>query len=208
MAGRVHQVELVGLAVRRLPVEPHGLRLDGDPALLLDVHVVEHLRATSRASVSPPVALDQPVGERRLAVVDMGDDREIADPGEVGHSRAPLAEGCGKGEAPRRAIARFLPLVEESGALVERHCVRAGSAKVRSDRTHWSSNPCTPLVASSCSPALRCSPPAPPRRAPVAVAAAPEPRQSRSQPSPSRRRCPRWSSRSPSRTRASGSPTA
>ena len=49
VAGRVHQVELIGLAVRRLPVEPHGLRLDGDPALLLDVHIVEHWRASSRA---------------------------------------------------------------------------------------------------------------------------------------------------------------
>ena len=38
VAGRVHQVELVAL-----PLEPHGLRLDGDPALALDVHVVEHL---------------------------------------------------------------------------------------------------------------------------------------------------------------------
>jgi hypothetical protein len=45
VAGRVHQVELVALP----PLEPHGLRLDGDPALLLDVHIVEHLAATSRA---------------------------------------------------------------------------------------------------------------------------------------------------------------
>ena len=44
VAGRVHQVELVAL-----PLEPHGLRLDGDPALALDVHIVEHLRWSSRA---------------------------------------------------------------------------------------------------------------------------------------------------------------
>jgi len=29
--------------------------------------------------------LDQPVGQRRLAMVDMGDNREIADVCEVGH---------------------------------------------------------------------------------------------------------------------------
>ncbi len=44
MARRVHQVERVAL-----PVEAHGLRLDGDPPLFLDVHVIKDLRRTSRA---------------------------------------------------------------------------------------------------------------------------------------------------------------
>ena len=43
MAGRVHQVEDVGLAVLGLVVQPHGLRLDGDAALALDIHRIEHL---------------------------------------------------------------------------------------------------------------------------------------------------------------------
>ena len=52
VARRVHQVEDVAL-----PFEPHRLRLDGDPALALDVHIVEHLALPliSR-SVRPPVA--------------------------------------------------------------------------------------------------------------------------------------------------------
>ena len=74
VAGRVHQVELVGLAVRGLPLEAHGLRLDGDPALLLDLHIVEHLAARHLALGQAAGALDQPVGKRRLAMVDMGDD--------------------------------------------------------------------------------------------------------------------------------------
>ena len=78
MAGRVDQVEDVVLAVARLVVEPHGLRLDGDAALALDVHRIEHL-LDHLARLEPAGELDQPVGERRLAVVDMGDDREIAD---------------------------------------------------------------------------------------------------------------------------------
>ncbi len=77
VAGRVHQVELVGLAVRRLPVEAHGLGLDGDPALLLDLHIVEHLPAHHLAVGQAAGALDQPVGKRRLPMVDMGDDTEI-----------------------------------------------------------------------------------------------------------------------------------
>ena len=90
MARRVHQVELIGLAVGRLPFEPHRLGLDGDPALALDVHIVEHLLVAAHLAVGEAAGgLDQPVGERRLAVVDMGDDAEIADLGDVGHwSRA------------------------------------------------------------------------------------------------------------------------
>ena len=80
VAGRVHQVELVGLAVRGLPLEPHGLRLDRDPALLLDLHIVEHLRVAAHLALGHPAGgEDQPVGKRRLAVVDMRDDAEISD---------------------------------------------------------------------------------------------------------------------------------
>ena len=78
VAGRVHQVEDVGLAVLGLVVEPHRLRLDGDAALALDIHRIEHL-LDHVARRHRAGGLDQPVGERRLAVVDMGDDGEIAD---------------------------------------------------------------------------------------------------------------------------------
>ena len=87
MAGRVDQVEHVVLAVTRAVFEPHGLRLDGDAALALDVHGIEHL-LLHLALLQPAGELDQPVGERRLAVVDMGDDREIADVGDGGRRHA------------------------------------------------------------------------------------------------------------------------
>src|SRR3712207_7171064 len=45
--------------------------LDGDSALLLDWHAVEHLAASHLALGEAAGALDQPVGKRRLAVVDM-----------------------------------------------------------------------------------------------------------------------------------------
>ena len=88
MAGRVDQVEDVVLAVVGLVVEAHGLRLDGDAALALDVHVVEHL-LLHVARLEPAGRLDQAVGQRRLAVVDMGDDGEIADVGNGGAHGAP-----------------------------------------------------------------------------------------------------------------------
>ena len=75
MAGRVHQVQLIAV-----PGEAHRLRLDGDPAFALDVHVVEHLLVAAHLAVGHAAGrLDQPVGERRLAVVDVRDDAEVTD---------------------------------------------------------------------------------------------------------------------------------
>ena len=45
VAGGVDQVEDVVLAVARMVVQAHGLRLDGDAALALDIHGIEHLLA-------------------------------------------------------------------------------------------------------------------------------------------------------------------
>ena len=78
MAGRVHQIENIVFSVLRPIMQAHRLRLDGDAALALDVHRIEHL-LDHLARGERPGLLDQPVGERRLAVVDMRDDREIAD---------------------------------------------------------------------------------------------------------------------------------
>jgi hypothetical protein len=77
MAGGVDQVELVLLAVLGLVDEGHGVALDGDAALALDVHRVENLIA-ELAVFDPTTALDQAIGQRGLAVVDVGDDAEIA----------------------------------------------------------------------------------------------------------------------------------
>src|SRR5258708_34193804 len=84
MAGRVHEIEHISLAVLRLVAEANGLRLDGDAALALDLHAVEHLRA-HLALLEAAAALDEAVGKGRFAVVDMGDDRKIADMAEIGH---------------------------------------------------------------------------------------------------------------------------
>jgi len=73
---RVDQVQDVLLAVLRLVVQADGMRLDRDAPLALQVHGVEdlglHLARLQRAG-----EFQEPVGERGLAVVDMGDDREV-----------------------------------------------------------------------------------------------------------------------------------
>ena len=70
---RVDQVELVAL-----PVDAHRLRLDRDPPLALEIHRVEQLLA-HLALGNGVRELQNPIGERRLAVIDVGDDREVAD---------------------------------------------------------------------------------------------------------------------------------
>ncbi len=91
VARGVDQMQVVLLAVVGRVGDPHGLGLDRDSALALEVHRVEHLGHVL-ARVDRPGELEDAVRERRLAVVDVGDDREVADPVhgslvEVGRSR-------------------------------------------------------------------------------------------------------------------------
>ncbi len=70
---RVDQVELVPF-----PGHTYGLSLDRDAALALEVHRVEHLLA--HLPIGEGLReLEDAVGKRRLAVVDVRDDREVAD---------------------------------------------------------------------------------------------------------------------------------
>ncbi|MPM70118.1 hypothetical protein SDC9_117071 [bioreactor metagenome] len=82
VAGSVDHVQRVRLPVDA-PRQPHGLRLDGDPALALDVHPVEVL-GPHAAVVHELGELQHPVGEGGLAVVDVRDDGEVAQQGRIG----------------------------------------------------------------------------------------------------------------------------
>ena len=76
VARRVDQVQLVRLAVLRLVGHRHRMRLDGDAALAFEVHRIEHLLA-HLAFCQRARRLQQPVRQRRLAVINVGDDAEI-----------------------------------------------------------------------------------------------------------------------------------
>ncbi len=78
VAGRVDQVQPVGLPVLGLVLHPHRLGLDRDAALALELHRVEQLGAVV-AGVDRAGGLEDAVGQRRLPMVDVGDDREVAD---------------------------------------------------------------------------------------------------------------------------------
>jgi hypothetical protein len=95
VAGGVDEVQDVGVAVLGGVFDADGVGLDGDAALPLDIHAVEQL-LLHVALGHGAGQLDQPVGERGFPVVDMGDDGEVADAGEVGHARP--AKGWLQGE--------------------------------------------------------------------------------------------------------------
>ena len=75
--GRVDQVEDVGLPVLGGVVQPDGMRLDGDAALALEVHRVEHL-GLHLAGLQRSGRLEKTIGQRRLAVIDVSDDGKIS----------------------------------------------------------------------------------------------------------------------------------
>src|SRR6056297_271066 len=84
MAWRVDEVELIDLSVRRRVVQRHALRLDRDAALTLDIHGIEYL--LGHLPIGQAAAyLDETIGQRRLAMVDVSDDREVPDMRAIGH---------------------------------------------------------------------------------------------------------------------------
>src|SRR6185369_6301123 len=90
-----------GLAVLRLVLEGDGVRLDGDAALALEVHVVEHL-VVHLPHRQRPAQLEEAVGERGLAVIDVGDDAEVADEGRFhGGGELPGSYSSSRGSALR-----------------------------------------------------------------------------------------------------------
>jgi len=58
-------------------VQGRRLGLDGNAALALDLHGVEHLRRHFAIRQSA-AALDQAIGQGRFAVIDVGNDGEVA----------------------------------------------------------------------------------------------------------------------------------
>mmetsp|Transcript_17679 Transcript_17679/g.46409 ORF Transcript_17679/g.46409 Transcript_17679/m.46409 type:complete len:358 (-) Transcript_17679:116-1189(-) len=98
VAGRVDQVEHVGLAVL-LVGHARRVQLDRDAPLPLQVHGVQEL-GLHVARGDRGRRLEHAVGQRGLAVVDVGDDREVAD---VRGRRLGLeVDGAQSGEGPAR----------------------------------------------------------------------------------------------------------
>ncbi len=101
VAGGVDEIELIDLAVLRGVHHADGMGLDGDAALALEIHGVEHL-SLHLAGSERAGEFEQAVGERGLAVIDVSDDREIADVLTV-HRRKRRRDPTGGQEVRRKA---------------------------------------------------------------------------------------------------------
>ena len=78
MPRRIDQVQVVALAIACRISQRCSLRLDGNAALTLQIHGVKHL-CLHLAVRKPAATLNDAIRQGRFAVVDMGDDGEVAD---------------------------------------------------------------------------------------------------------------------------------
>ena len=76
VAGGVDHVQLVALSILGVVIESDARRLDGDSALTLERHGVEHLRL-HLAVLQAAAELDEPVGQGGFTVIDVGNNREV-----------------------------------------------------------------------------------------------------------------------------------
>ena len=74
---RVRKIQLVFLPVLRRVTHRDRMRLDRDPAFAFEIHRIEQL-ILPLAVLDRAGALEQTIRERRLAVIDVRDDAEIA----------------------------------------------------------------------------------------------------------------------------------
>ena len=74
------------------------MRLDRDPALALEIHGIEQL-VLLIALVNGARRLQQTIGKRRLAVVDVRDDTKIARQLDCHESRTMRGAGCAVNES-------------------------------------------------------------------------------------------------------------
>ncbi len=83
--GGIDQVVEVFLLRDRVGVKDRDCGgFDGDAALALQVHIVKELGFHFPLGDGPG-AFQQPIGQRGLAMVDVGDDAEVANLNIVGH---------------------------------------------------------------------------------------------------------------------------
>ena len=96
MTGRVDHVERVG-GTLVCPRHAHRLALDRNSTLALDVHTIEVLVA-HLARFDNSGQLEHAIRERRLPMIDMGDDAEVTDLPLRGMGRANLRLLRGRGD--------------------------------------------------------------------------------------------------------------
>ena len=77
MPRRIDEIKLIGLSILGPILQGDALGLDGNPALALEIHRIEHLRGhfTFRETAA---VLYKAIGKRRFTMVDMRDYRKVS----------------------------------------------------------------------------------------------------------------------------------
>ena len=86
----INQIELIGLTILGVIVKRDTLRFDGNTPLPLDIHRIENL-SRHLSLGQPTTRLDEAIGERGLAMIDVRDDGEITDVFLIGHETQSLS---------------------------------------------------------------------------------------------------------------------
>ena len=96
MARRVDQVELISFTIAGGIGQRRRLRFDGDATFLLQFHRIEHLIGFHLTFGQCASHFDQTIGQRRLTMVNMGNNRKIANMGliHLTHWRGSVTMPC------------------------------------------------------------------------------------------------------------------
>lgn len=74
----IDKIEMVGIAIQGLVIQRNALGLNRDATLPLDIHGIEYLRG--HLSLAQAITqLYESIGQRRFAMIHMGNDRKIPD---------------------------------------------------------------------------------------------------------------------------------
>ena len=78
MTGRIDEIQPVCFSIVGVVLKRHALGLDRNSPLALEIHRIQNLlgHLAIRQSTTP---LYETIGKRRLAVIDVSNDRKIAD---------------------------------------------------------------------------------------------------------------------------------
>ena len=111
MAGGIDQVKLIPFVFKRV-INGNRMHTDSNSPLALQIHTIEQL-GTEIALSDRPGFQQELIGQRALAVVDMGDDGKIPDQPGVGHAMPSVPWAS----IYSRSFYQFLPIALQSALL-------------------------------------------------------------------------------------------
>ncbi len=90
MSGRINQIELVFVAVHLRGIQKrNALSLDGNATLTFQIHGIQNL-LTHLTVTQATTHLNKAVSQCGFAMINMGDNREVADTAQFGHRQRVL----------------------------------------------------------------------------------------------------------------------